>query len=618
MKKQKKRILSCLLAAVLMGVCVFPGVLPVSAAAPEYQNTYVNTGNQRQDILGVALTQVGYCEGSSNDTKYGTWNNLPYQPWCASFVSWCARQAEISDDIIKKTGLATPECFDVRYRNGSWYTPQPGDLFFTQDFSHTGFVYYVEDGFFYTIEGNGNADHSSEGFCVIINKRTLSGYYYFGVPEYEGCDKEHTYVKGQDASHPHKTYYACSTCGDKFYTGYTAIVNDCHQCFGCGCSSSREGYYLVNTDGVPMKLWGSHSRQGDPLGMVPHGAVVHALGASSNGWVYLEYDGIRGHVAATKLKAYYAAPDMPVIAADRTDYVWGDDVVITWNEDSHAEEYRLEILKDGESLVDMNMGTARSYTLEAAQAGAYEIRVSAANQTGWSETGVLNLTVRDTYTVTYDAAGGTGAPEAQSQPLGNAMTLSSEIPVREGFVFLGWTDEIQGCFVKYNAGDCLLSDKDLTLYAVWKDAAATAQSLQIEHMPQRTMFLVGESLDTTGLALRITYSDGSGRILREGYTTDGFCSEALGTVCVTVWCEELAVTYDVEIVACIPGDIDLDHQVTREDVMHLLWHITFPAEFPIETYADFNSDGSVNQDDVMQLLWHITFPAEFPLEISAE
>ena len=53
--------------------------------------------------------------------------------------------------------------------------------------------------------------------------------------------------------------------------------------------------------------------------------------------------------------------------------------------------------------------------------------------------------------------------------------------------------------------------------------------------------------------------------------------------------------------------------VDRDDVMALLWHISFPERFTIEAPADFNGDGQVNRDDVMQLLWHISFPDRFPL-----
>ena len=70
---KKRRLLS-----LVMAVCLFFStlMLPTEAANPggvDYINTHVNTGNQRQDILAVALTQLGYMEKVENDTKYGDW-----------------------------------------------------------------------------------------------------------------------------------------------------------------------------------------------------------------------------------------------------------------------------------------------------------------------------------------------------------------------------------------------------------------------------------------------------------------------------------------------------------------------------------------------------------------
>lgn len=608
MKTKKLRLLPLLLALALL-----PGILPVRAAAPEYQNTYVNTGNQRADILGVALTQVGYTEGENNNTKYGDWMDLPYQPWCASFISWCARQAEISTQILHRSGLAWPSYYGIPYYSGQHYTPRPGDLFFTEDFTHVGLVYQVEGEYFKTIEGNSNLDGSEDGYYVVINERLIRDY-HFGVPAYAGAEG-HAYVRIQAEAHPHAIRYECRDCGDGFDTGYTAMVDGCGKCLGCGCDDRYAGYYLCASGWMPLRIWEGHSKTGTPLGRIGDGAVVRVFGGTSDGWACVEYDGIRGHVERDKLTAYYPAPAAPVIAADRAEYVWGDDVTLSWNADTAAEEYRLEILRDGVTVTEEAMGTARSFTLPAAPAGNYEVRVCAANRTGWSPEGVLHVLVRDTYTVTYDAAGGTNVPGCQTEVCGTALTLTDAAPSLDGFTFLGWTDEAGGSFAKYAPGSALMADEDVTLRAVWKDNNAAPQTLEIAHAPLRTQFVLGESLDTRELALRITYSDGTGYIVTGGYTTEGYTPDALGVQDVTVLCQGLAVTYPVEIVDCIPGDIDRDTCVTREDVMQLLWHITFPAEFPIESPADFTGDSRVDRDDVMQLLWHITFPNEFPLDV---
>lgn len=187
MKKALKRFLSLALACLLVFGCFTIMPIADTKVYSAYENTYTNTGNQRADIVGVALTQLGYTEGSNNDTKYGDWYGLPNNPWCAMFVSWCARQANIPTSILKNSAVAAPDAgyFNIPYYSGSSYTPQPGDLFFTTSFSHVGLVYYVDGDYFYTIEGNSNDSGSSEGVGVFSLRRKISSF-YFGVPNYSG------------------------------------------------------------------------------------------------------------------------------------------------------------------------------------------------------------------------------------------------------------------------------------------------------------------------------------------------------------------------------------------------------------------------------------------------
>ena len=88
-----KRNLRSILTLILVVTLVVP--IFATTVSAEYENTYTNTGNMRNDIIGVALTQVGYTEGTNNYTKYGVWYGQPNSPWCGMFVSWCAKEAGI-------------------------------------------------------------------------------------------------------------------------------------------------------------------------------------------------------------------------------------------------------------------------------------------------------------------------------------------------------------------------------------------------------------------------------------------------------------------------------------------------------------------------------------------
>ena len=106
-KKQIRSLITIILIVVLM----IPFFTIEANAA--YENTYANTGNMRNDIIGVALTQVGYTEGANNYTKYGVWYGQPNSPWCGMFVSWCANQAGIPTSVLKRTGIANPSNFGL-------------------------------------------------------------------------------------------------------------------------------------------------------------------------------------------------------------------------------------------------------------------------------------------------------------------------------------------------------------------------------------------------------------------------------------------------------------------------------------------------------------------------
>ena len=99
------------------------------------------------------------------------------------------------------------------------------------------------------------------------------------------------------------------------------------------------------------------------------------------------------------------------------------------------------------------------------------------------------------YTITYDANGGTGAPEPQTAYFGMPFNVSSQRPTREGKYFMGWS-EVQGSTMADYEGyeiyeqDSIIAansftsdDVKITLYAVWtdqiSDLATLAESVNI-------------------------------------------------------------------------------------------------------------------------------------------
>lgn len=231
-----KRATRLLMLYLLILTIMFSATPIVYATPTDHPNTYVNTGNMRADIIGVALTQVGYYEGTNNDTKYGVWYGRNNLGWCGMFVAWCADQAGIPKSIIPKNGTTNPADFKVKVYSGKNFRPQQGDLFFSKSgsgYSHVGLVYYLDGDYFYTVEGN-TYSQGPEG--VYIKRRKIADY-DFGVPNYTDSAK-HSYQVGYETAHPHKEYYKCSHCGDQYYTGKTQTSDDCSDCIAANCSHS--------------------------------------------------------------------------------------------------------------------------------------------------------------------------------------------------------------------------------------------------------------------------------------------------------------------------------------------------------------------------------------------
>jgi uncharacterized repeat protein (TIGR02543 family) len=76
----------------------------------------------------------------------------------------------------------------------------------------------------------------------------------------------------------------------------------------------------------------------------------------------------------------------------------------------------------------------------------------------------------NTYQVKYDANGGYGAPSSQTKTYGVTLTLSSNIPTRPNYTFLGWDTSSSATKVEYEAGANYTNNSAITLYAVWKIA----------------------------------------------------------------------------------------------------------------------------------------------------
>ena len=99
---------------------------------------------------------------------------------------------------------------------------------------------------------------------------------------------------------------------------------------------------------------------------------------------------------------------------------------------------------------------------------------SATYQAGGSYTANEGVTLYavweiNTYTASFDANGGTDAPNSQKKTHGQNLILTVAIPTRPNHVFLGWATDSTSKSVVYAPGATYTAEEDVTLYAVWQE-----------------------------------------------------------------------------------------------------------------------------------------------------
>ena len=97
-----------------------------------------------------------------------------------------------------------------------------------------------------------------------------------------------------------------------------------------------------------------------------------------------------------------------------------------------------------------------------------EYKVGLTDENGAEVTVYAAWLERPLYILNYDANGGTGAPATVQIHQGETVSLSEQEPVRENYTFSGWASSADKSEVEYlPGGEFTISDKAVTLYAVW-------------------------------------------------------------------------------------------------------------------------------------------------------
>jgi hypothetical protein len=185
------------------------------------------TENDRNNVLRIAVSQLGYHEGDSDKDRHGkntngSSNYIEYArllvdkngngysdnayEWCACFVNWCLNQAHY-DKASSEIGcwkwvgeLKAMKMWQDSAAYKGTYTPKPADFIFfnwkgnNTGSGHIGYVLYTTETRVYTIEGN--ADNNVTVRSYALNDPNVIGY---GTPPYNEGDEptlDYSYAEG--------------------------------------------------------------------------------------------------------------------------------------------------------------------------------------------------------------------------------------------------------------------------------------------------------------------------------------------------------------------------------------------------------------------------------------
>lgn len=562
-------------------VSVFALLPAMQTEAKAYAKAYPLpelTGNQAQDIVNVAISQLGYSEGSDGGTVYGAWwstvtnwGDYTYAGWCAMFACWCANQVGAGMNIsydkncavvqnlksyLKKNGTVS-ESFSSK--------PQPGDFIFfgysgNSSASHVAIVVdYNADTNIVTFVGGNQSNKVKKSTITWSSSGRYGSQIIFGYgrPNYKNVslpekpevnvDKA-TCLKGETVTVSWKavsnctsysvavykddallaeknvgtsTSYKIATAAAGSYKVAVTAIND------AGSSAAGTCTFTVG-DVVPaIRFWLSDSETGAAISEYKTGNSYYLCYQLLDEVSGEALDEVISHDYSVELTA--SAPDGTVVLsqsnkADSGSYELFVDTVGTYRfkaevtgEVSLSKELAVEIVENPKRIhvssdtVILNRGTDTAtatiyvwtsgyYNGSAVLAwqrdnsnasctwgsqmedGRYPLIISA-NSAGTtvitlaskvSDTGEIldSVTVTvtvdaTTYTVSYDANGGTGAPESQLKTQGVNLALSGDKPVRDGYIFLGWATSPDADNAEYQPGTNFLVDANTKLYAVW-------------------------------------------------------------------------------------------------------------------------------------------------------
>ena len=172
-----------------------------------------------------------------------------------------------------------------------------------------------------------------------------------------------------------------------------------------------------------------------------------------------------------------------------------------------------------------------------------------------------------TFTLKYDANGGTGAPEPQTQKveIGKeaTFTVNSKEPTRTNYDFKGWSTDKTATIASYHGGDSITINENTTLYAVW-EANTQPETPPEPPKPENTPGIPGltgaQVVEVKCITKNSGHAEKTYQLIEGGYTVGNVEADATGsyTCDITVKPEKYVEAYNSD------PDINVEHKLDPE------------------------------------------------------
>lgn len=541
-------------------------------------NTYVNTGNQADDIIGVANNEDASIVYEPKHSKYGDWF-LGYEnaelEWCGAFIAWCAAQANIPEDIIPRSSWVydfydeIPKKYASAARGGT-YNPQKGDIIFFDwnkpycDGSpdHVGLVSGFDGENVYVTDGN-------YSYKVNINRKHSKNdpeIYAYAHPAYKGSaptlssisvytkPTKTSYVVGDSfnssglaikAVYSDKTSkiiksgfkvsgFSSSYAGSKIVTvayggekaTFTVTVKDKYS----------NGTYTVKQSKINM--YSNHTNTSKVLTTLKQGTVLKITEIYGS-WGKTNYGGTSGWVGMPllSLTANRKLASIRIDKKPKCGYYIGQDFDKTGMVVTAVYS-------------DLSTQSVTDYTLSGYNS---------------SKTGVSNITVKyggKTTVLPVKIIAPTITLAKISLNLYNTQVYSLTATTKPANQTVQWSSSDNSIATVLNGKITALKKGNTVIKASFKAYgktyttsckvsvySRTFTSISVNKLPDKTVYCDGEKLDTKGLKINLNYNLGKPSVVASGFSVSGYNCDKVGTQTLTVTYSGKKTTFNISLYA---------------------------------------------------------------------